>query len=62
MKEVKSFRFKNEKMERNRNELFALPQKLSPKFRAKSRVEVVKLLLDDYKEGIEECSKKPENF
>lgn len=49
-------------MQRDKEELFHLLQKLAPKSIVESRVEELKNVLDNYKRGINECTERPENI
>lgn len=47
MNELESRSLENKKIERDKNELFALIQSLSSKYKSESGVKVVKLFLDN---------------
>lgn len=62
MKELELSTLKNEEMQKHETELFCQRQTLAPRSRVISIVYVLKIILDNYKWGINECAKTSENI
>lgn len=61
MNEVKVCSLKNEEMQKNNSELFYVLRKLALESRVVFKAELLTMFPHNYKRGINECAKRPEN-